>query len=148
MPRRSRRDRPWVRMADLPVPREAPPPVLRIVRRARVGRALGSNIADHLVDVRGGRHVVLVFQGREWLRAFDGCREETRLRLEQALGHAVDGFEVQVRIPRQGETPQAPGPPPGGSTVKSPSDENLEVRLARIGRRLAGRRDAEGLTGD
>jgi hypothetical protein len=136
-----------VSLVDLPVPREAPPKVLRIVRRARVGRALGPGIADHLVDVRSGRHTVLVFQGREWLHAFDGCREETRLRLEQALGHGVDGFEVQVQTPRSGGRPRA-FEGTGAAAVERPPEENLEVRLARIGRRLADRRDTEPLTGD
>jgi hypothetical protein len=117
------------------VPEGAPGAVRGALRRARVARALGPGLGPHLLEVRGGRRLVLVFRGTGWEAPLGGCRQEIRGRLEQVLGHPVDAFEVQCRDVPEKPAPRTASRPPNASG----RDGDLHERLKRLGRRLAER---------
>jgi hypothetical protein len=145
----SPRRRKWVSTSELPVPGGAPAGVRQAVRRARVARVLGPGLGAHLLEVRGGRRLVLVFRGTGWEAPLASCREEIRRRLEQALGHAVETLEVRGR-----DVPEPPEPPGRRAPRACSSDGPLEgrelrERLRELGRRLVERRSGrKGAAGD
>jgi hypothetical protein len=106
-------------------------------------------LGPHLLEVRGGRRLVLVFRGTGWEAPLEGCRQEIRERLEQVLGHPVDALEVRCRdVPEEPATPPARRHP-GVSTAASGRGGDLHARLQRLGRLLAERgRSGAGENGD
>ena len=133
----------WIPTSELPVPDGAPGRVRLALRRARVARELGRGLGSHLLEVKGGRRLVLVFRGTGWEGPLRSCSKEIRERLEHALGHPVEHLEVRgVDLPEQpgpGTSDRRAGRSPGGSA----GAEELRDRLRRLGRRLVERREAE-----
>lgn len=133
----------WVGTSELPVPPGAPAGVRRALRRARVARALGPGLGPHLLAVRGGRRLELVFRGSGWEAPLRHCGDRLRERLEPALGHPVDEIVVTAG---GGEDVAAL---PVGSAKRSEESERLapgpelSERLRRLGEAWRERRRRE-----